>query len=209
MPKRTEQEASVVLASNNPGKMEELRRLLPPWVRIRTAEEAGVMLPEETGTTFAENALLKARATARQARSVAIADDSGLEVDALGGAPGVRSARFAGEPGSDAANNALLLRLLQKQRSVPRTARFRSAVAVVAPDGAEHVSEGTVEGVIVEQPRGTGGFGYDPLFRPAGFERTMAELTIEEKNRISHRGQAFRKAATWLLPVLERARAPG
>ncbi|ACZ38732.1 RdgB/HAM1 family non-canonical purine NTP pyrophosphatase [Sphaerobacter thermophilus] len=203
------QEVTVVLASNNPGKVDELRRLLPEWVRILTASDAGVTLPEETGTTFAANALLKARAAVQQTGHIALADDSGLEVDALGGEPGVRSARYAGEPTDDAANNALLLERLRAVPSAERTARFRSAVAIVTPEGREHVAEGTVEGVILEQPRGSGGFGYDPLFQPAGSDRTMAELATDEKNRISHRGRAFRAAAAWLLPILEAARREG
>lgn len=197
---------TVVLASNNRGKVEELRQLLPAWVSVQTASEANVKLPEETGETFAENALLKARAAAEQTGSIAVADDSGLEVDALGGAPGVHSARFAGEPSNDAANNALLLERLADVPDSQRTARFRSAVAVVIPDGREHVAEGTVEGTILRQERGSGGFGYDPLFLYTPSKRTLAELTIEEKNQISHRGRAFRNAATWLLPILEEER---
>lgn len=197
---------TVVLASNNRGKVEELRQLLPAWVSVQTASEANVKLPEETGETFAENALLKARAAAEQTGSIAVADDSGLEVDALGGAPGVHSARFAGEPSNDAANNALLLERLADVPDSQRAARFRSAVAVVIPDGREHVAEGTVEGTILRQERGSGGFGYDPLFLYTPSKRTLAELTIEEKNQISHRGRAFRNAATWLLPILEEER---
>ncbi|MDI3340372.1 MAG: RdgB/HAM1 family non-canonical purine NTP pyrophosphatase [Sphaerobacter sp.] len=203
---RDDHQVTIVLASNNRGKVEELARLLPDWVRVLTAAEAGVQLPEETGTTFAENALLKARAAAAQSGHIALADDSGLEVDALGGEPGVRSARYAGEPTDDAANNALLLERLHGVPAERRSARFRSAVAVVLPDGREHVAEGTIEGTILEEPRGSGGFGYDPLFLPAGSTRTMAELTVDEKNELSHRGRAFRAAATWLLPILEGQR---
>lgn len=196
----------LVLASNNRGKIEELTRLLPDWVRVRSAAEAGVTLPEETGTTFRENALLKARAAAEQSGLIAVADDSGLEVDALNGEPGVRSARFAGEPPNDAANNALLLRRMRQVPPANRGARFRSVVAIALPNGLEHVATGTVEGVIVEEPRGENGFGYDPLFQPLGSDRTLAEMTLAEKNQISHRGQAFRAAAAWLLPMLERGR---
>ena len=193
----------VVLASNNEGKIAELRQLLPDWVAIRSAREANVTLPEETEPTFAGNALLKARAAAAQTGLTAVADDSGLVVDALGGEPGVRSARYAGEPGDDRANIALLLERLAGVPPADRGARFRSAVAIVLPDGREHVSEGSVDGVILERLRGTGGFGYDPLFQPAGYLCSMAELTIEEKNGISHRGRAFRAAAPWLLPIME------
>lgn len=193
----------IVLASNNEGKLAELRRLLPDDVIVESAREAGVVLPEETESTFAGNALLKARAAVDQTRLIALADDSGLEIDALGGAPGVRSARYAGEPSDDAANNELVRQRLAAVPVDERTARFRSAVAVVLPDGREHVSEGVVEGTILETPRGTGGFGYDPLFQPVGYSRSMAELSIDEKNRISHRGKALLAASRWLLPILE------
>lgn len=183
--------------------------MLPESARLVSASEAGVVLPEETGTTFVENALLKARAAADQTGLVAIADDSGLEVDALDGAPGVRSARFAGEPSDDAANNALLLRRLAAVPPEKRAARFRSVVAIVTPDGSEFVSEGTLEGTVLRVPRGSSGFGYDPLFVPLGLDRTLAELTMEEKNRISHRGQAVRRAIERLLPLLEQMRDTG
>jgi XTP/dITP diphosphohydrolase len=194
--------SEIVLASSNRGKLAELRQLLPDWVRVRTADEAGVTLPEETGTTFAENAFLKARAAAAQTGLIAIADDSGLEVDILEGAPGVRSARFAGERAADAENNALLLEQLRGVPPERRTARFRSVVAAVIPGGTELAAEGVIEGRIVEIARGSGGFGYDSLFQPAGYSRTMAELTMDEKNRISHRGQALRKVAGQLVPLL-------
>ncbi|MBX6342290.1 MAG: RdgB/HAM1 family non-canonical purine NTP pyrophosphatase [Thermomicrobiaceae bacterium] len=197
--------AEVVIASNNPGKLEEIRHLLPDWIAARSAAEVGASLPEETGQTFAENALLKARAVASQTGRVALADDSGLEVDALGGEPGVHSARFAGEPRSDARNNALLLARLAGVPPERRTARFRSVVAIVTPDGRERLTEGTIEGRIVEEPRGGGGFGYDPLFQPLGLDRTMAELTLEEKNAISHRGQALRRAVDELTRLLTRS----
>ena len=193
----------IVLASNNAGKIAELRRLLPAWVAVQSARDANVTLPEETESSFAGNALLKARAAVGQAGRIALADDSGLEIEALGGEPGVRSARFAGEPSDDRANNALVLERMARITGAGRAARFRSAVAIVLPDGREHVSEGSVEGVILDRPRGSGGFGYDPLFQPLGHECTMAQLSVEEKNRISHRGRALRAAACWLLPILE------
>lgn len=183
--------------------------MLPDSVRLLSASESGVMLPEEIGATFVDNALLKARAATEQTGLVAIADDSGLEVDVLGREPGVRSARFAGEPSDDAANNALLLSRLAEVPPEERVARFRSAVAIVTPDGAEFVSEGTLEGTVLRAPRGSGGFGYDPLFVPQGFDRTLAELTMDEKNRISHRGQAVRGAIERLLPLLEQMRDTG
>lgn len=194
----------VVLASSNPGKLRELQALLPPDVEVVSAIDAGVALPPETGSTFAENALLKARAAAEQSGMIAIADDSGLEVDALGGEPGVHSARYAGPQASDADNIALLLKRLEGVPAERRTARFRSVVAVVAPDGCEFLGEGVLEGQIVVEPRGSGGFGYDPVFRPLGENRTVAEMTLEEKNRVSHRAQALRQAAEALHAWLSR-----
>lgn len=196
----------VLLASSNRGKVKELELLLPDWIEIKTADELGVTLPPETGTTFLENALLKARAAERASGLISIADDSGLEVDALDDAPGVRSARFAGDHATDAENNALLLNLLREVKPAFRTARFRSVVAVVAPDGTEIHDEGAVEGRILESEKGRGGFGYDPLFVPEGFERTFAELSLDQKNKISHRGKAFRNVARRLVPFLEKHR---
>ncbi len=193
----------IVLASSNRGKVRELKRLLPDWVEIVTADEADVTLPEETGATFLDNALLKARAAAQQSGLVSIADDSGLEVDALDGRPGVRSARFAGEDASDADNNALLLAMLRDVSDDRRSARFRSVVAVVSPDGTELHDDGSVEGHILTAPRGSDGFGYDPLFQPIGMQRTFAELALDQKNEISHRGIAFRAVAARLVPFLE------
>lgn len=193
----------LLLASNNRGKLVELRALLPAWVEVRTAGELGVVMPEETGATFVDNALLKARAGLAQTGLPTLADDSGLEVEALGGRPGVRSARFAGEPSNDQANNRRLLELLQGVPPALRRARFRSVVAVAAPGEVEFVTEGTIAGRIIEAPRGEGGFGYDPLFLPSDSTRTMAELSAEEKNAISHRAQAFRLAAPRLISLLE------
>ncbi|MGH9175808.1 MAG: RdgB/HAM1 family non-canonical purine NTP pyrophosphatase [Vicinamibacterales bacterium] len=153
--------------------------------------------PEETGSTFDENSLIKARAAAG-AGDLAIADDSGLVVDALDGRPGVRSSRFAGDDATDADNNALLLEEMAAVSEDRRTARFVSVVAIVSADGWEHVARGTIEGRIGHSPRGDGGFGYDPLFMiedDGALEfagRTMAELSLEEKNRISHRARAYR-----------------
>lgn len=194
----------VVLASSNPGKLRELQALLPADIEVVSATDAGVVLPPETGSTFAENALLKARAAAEQAGMIAIADDSGLEVDALGGEPGVHSARYAGPQASDADNIALLLKRLEGVPTERRTARFRSVVALVAPDGCEFLGEGVLEGQIVVEPRGSGGFGYDPVFQPLGESRTIAEMTLEEKNRVSHRAQALRQAVEALHAWLSR-----
>ncbi len=199
----------IALASSNQGKVGELKRLLPHWVEVKTASDLQIQLPEESGTTFLENALLKARAACEQSGLVAVADDSGLEVDALAGAPGVRSARFAGETANDHANNALLLERLRDVVPERRTARFRSVVAAVAPDGTVLHSDGTIEGVILTEPRGDGGFGYDPLFQPFGHTRTFAQLSLDEKNEISHRGRAFRAIARRLVPYLDNLRDHG
>jgi XTP/dITP diphosphohydrolase len=193
----------IVLASNNQGKLRELKDLLPNEVQVKTAGELGIELPEETGSTFEENAFLKARAVAAASGLIAVADDSGLEVDALNGAPGVHSARFAGEPSDDAKNNALLLDKLTVIPEDQRTARFQSVVAVVAPNGEEFCAQGTIEGRILEAPRGSGGFGYDPLFLIRGYDQTMAELSLDEKNSISHRARAFRGVIEQLTELLE------
>ncbi len=197
----------IVLASSNPGKLRELQSLLPSEVEVVSAAEAGVTLPPETGSTFAENALLKARAAAQQSGLIAIADDSGLEVDALGGEPGVRSARYAGPRASDADNIALLLKRLEGVPEGRRTARFRAVVALAAPDGSEFLGEGVLEGQIVLAPRGQGGFGYDPVFQPLGENRTVAEMTLEEKNRVSHRARALRQVIEALHAWLDREEA--
>jgi XTP/dITP diphosphohydrolase len=185
----------VVVATGNPGKLAEIRAALdrPGWEFV-TASDLGrePLEVEETGATFAENAELKAQAYAEEFGLAALADDSGLEVDALGGAPGVRSARFAGEAASDEENNALLLERLADVEG-PRTARFRSVVALVRRDGVLVTAAGACEGRILREPRGDGGFGYDPLFEPgAAPGSTMAELDMTDKNAISHRGAALR-----------------
>lgn len=190
----------ILLATNNQGKVQELVRLLgdlPFNVRsLRDFPEVGEI--EEDGESFAENALIKARAGAGATGLLTLADDSGLEVDVLEGEPGVRSARFAGEPKDDSRNNAKLLELLQDIPLNRRTARFKSVIALVTPEGEEHLTEGTCEGLIGLQPRGQGGFGYDPLFYVPEYDKTFAELSLEEKNAISHRGKALRAAAAML-----------
>lgn len=183
----------IVLASGNPGKLEELRALLGPSVTVRSALQLGVALPEETGTTFEENAILKARAVAEVTGLMAIADDSGLEVDALQGAPGVYSARYAGADADDDRNTAKLLMELHDVADSDRTARFRSVIAMAFSPGEIITTSGSCEGRIIREKRGDGGFGYDPVFLlPEG--RTMAELGPEEKNAVSHRGHAMREA---------------
>jgi XTP/dITP diphosphohydrolase len=161
----------------------------------------GVAPVEETGRTFVENAILKAREASRVADMPAIADDSGLEVDALGGAPGVRSSRFAGEAASDDDNNRRLLQLMREVPRQRRTARFRCVMVCLRHenDPSPIICDGVWEGSIIDRPSGSGGFGYDPLFLPNGSDRTAAELAGEEKDRLSHRGMALRQ----LLQILQ------
>ncbi|MDZ7748130.1 MAG: RdgB/HAM1 family non-canonical purine NTP pyrophosphatase [Halofilum sp. (in: g-proteobacteria)] len=183
----------VVLASGNAGKLRELGQLLADaGIELVAQSDYGVAAPPETAPTFVENALIKARHAARATGLPAIADDSGLEVDALGGAPGVRSARYAGEHADDAANIRRLLGELEGVADTDRGARFRAVLVYLrhADDPAPLVCEGTWEGRIAAAPRGDGGFGYDPLFELAD-GRTAAELPAEEKNLLSHRGQAL------------------
>jgi XTP/dITP diphosphohydrolase len=190
----------LVLASSNRGKIDELRELLAPAGYALVAQsDLGVDDAEETGSTFIENALLKARHAARIAGLPALADDSGLVVDALGGAPGLRSARYAGEHGNDAANNDLLLERMRDLASSARTAHFSRAahfycVLVMlrsVGDPQPVIAEGVWRGRILDTPRGLHGFGYDPLFLPDGYTLSSAELDPATKNRISHRGQAL------------------
>lgn len=191
----------IILATQNQGKVRELQALLldedievlslldiPDWEDV-----------EENGETFADNAALKARAAVLRTGLVALADDSGLEVDALDGAPGVYSARYAGEPKDDERNNDKLIHQLETTPDDKRMARFRCALVMATPAGEEYLTEGTVEGRILRQRRGQGGFGYDPLFFVAEFGQTTAELTLAQKNEISHRAQAFRQ----MIPILK------
>lgn len=181
----------VVLATTNRGKVAELRRILDGLdIDLVDAREAGLAEVDETAATFTGNARLKARAAVAATGLPAVADDSGLVVDALGGEPGVRSARYAGPGHDDAANVALLLDRLAGVAD--RGARFVCAAVLAAPGGREWTATGTLEGVIATAPRGTGGFGYDPVFVPEGGDRTAAELAPEEKDAVSHRGRALR-----------------
>ncbi|MDJ0313110.1 RdgB/HAM1 family non-canonical purine NTP pyrophosphatase [Arthrobacter sp. H35-D1] len=199
----------LILATHNQGKLRELRELLRgqvPGLDVDTdvLDAGAIQAPDvaETGVTFAENALLKARAVAAFSGVLAVADDSGLAVDVLGGAPGIFSARWAGRHGDDEANLALLLAQLADIGTGHRSARFVCAAALAGPDAAlDVVEEGTLEGTLLHQPRGEGGFGYDPILVPQGLEKSCAELTAKEKNAISHRGNAFRA----LLPHLVKA----
>ena len=192
----------VVLATRNKHKILELERILAPY-DIALASPSDLPDVAETGATFAENALLKARAIAAVTGLVAIADDSGLEVDALNGMPGVLSARWAGVHGDDRANLSLVLAQIADVPDERRTAAFVCAAAAVAPSGAEIVVEGRVDGVLLRSPRGTGGFGYDPIFVPLGSTQTTAEMTAEEKDALSHRGKAFRALAPRLTGLLD------
>jgi XTP/dITP diphosphohydrolase len=193
--------ARVVLATGNAGKLREMRDILAPWrVDVRPLAEFTQAAPDETGLTFVENALLKARFASAVAGLPAIADDSGLEVDALHGAPGIYSARYAGAEAGDAANNAKLLHELALTPDADRTARYRCAMVYLRwpEDPAPIVAQAYWEGRIGREPRGTGGFGYDPLFVVDDGAHTAAELSASAKNRRSHRGQALRKLAAAL-----------
>ncbi|MGY2745870.1 RdgB/HAM1 family non-canonical purine NTP pyrophosphatase [Pseudarthrobacter sp. O4] len=205
----------LVLATHNKGKLRELRELLRgqvPGLDVDTqvVDAGAVGAPDvaETGVTFAENSLLKARAVAQATGLVAIADDSGLAVDVLGGAPGIFSARWSGRHGDDAANLRLLLAQLADVPDEYRGAAFVCAAALAVPGSSpeevrEVVEYGQLEGTLLRAPRGAGGFGYDPVLQPSGLDRSCAELSPEEKNAISHRGQAFRA----LLPAIVEALA--
>lgn len=186
----------IVVATGNPGKLAELDRILDGLdVELVPMTDLGLPSPVEDGDTFEANALIKARAASEATGLAALADDSGLEVDALGGAPGVHSARYADDEDAEAgdlANNRKLVRELQGVPEVERTARFVCVAALVAPDGRSWTARGTMEGHVVDEPRGEGGFGYDPHFVSAGDTRTNAELAPDDKDARSHRGAAFR-----------------
>ncbi|MGH3665180.1 MAG: RdgB/HAM1 family non-canonical purine NTP pyrophosphatase [Egibacteraceae bacterium] len=185
----------LLLATTNLGKLAELRRILaarPGLADTQLLSAADVALPDvaETGDTFAANALAKARAGVTACGLACLADDSGLVVDALGGEPGIRSARYAGRHGDDRAN--LVLVLERMEGVAERAARFVCVAALAGPDGREWTAEGVLEGTLTKTPRGTNGFGYDPIFQPLGEDRTTAEMAPDEKDAISHRGRAFR-----------------
>ena len=186
----------LLIATKNPAKVREYSRLLQgiPYEIVTLAEEGIYQVVDETGETLEENATLKAKSYACQSNLLTLADDSGLEVDALGGEPGVLSARFAGEGASD---NERIDYLLAKLTSIPweeRTARFRCIIAIASPQGEVELCQGECRGIIAYEPKGENGFGYDPIFYLHRLEKTMAELTMDEKNEVSHRGQAVRKA---------------
>jgi XTP/dITP diphosphohydrolase len=186
-------EQKIVFATGNEGKMREVRLILQDLgFPVLSMKEAGVSLDiEENGTTFAENAMIKARAVWEKTGGIVLADDSGLVVDYLGGEPGVYSARYLGEDTSYEIKNQAIIDRLADAKEEERTARFVSAIAAVLPDGSELVTEGTVEGLIAHEPAGNGGFGYDPIFYLPKYGVTSAEIPIEKKNEISHRGKAL------------------
>ncbi len=192
------QESILVLASNNAGKLREMREILTPFgLRVRSQKEAGfVEEVEENGTTFQENAIIKAQAVYNALHCAVLADDSGLVIDALDGAPGVYSHRFAGENATDAERCQLVLEKLQGVPDAQRTARFLCVICYITPDGAQHCFQGTCEGMIGTVPKGENGFGYDPIFVVGS--QTMAEMTEAEKNVVSHRGKALAALEAYL-----------
>ncbi len=195
----------LVLATRNKGKIREMSELLSPvGVEVLSLDSfPGVPEVEEDGDTFQANAVKKAMSVSLHTGEISLADDSGLEVDYLGGAPGVHSARFAGEGRDDWENNEKLLRLMKNVPPEKRTARFKCVVALATPEGQFYTAEGACEGVIGTEPRGEGGFGYDPLFFVPEYDKTFAELDLETKNRISHRGRALRLAYEIILGIKE------
>jgi XTP/dITP diphosphohydrolase len=190
--------ARLAIATKNAHKLRELARICRDWpVRWLTVENHPGPWPDvpEPHDTYLDNALEKARATASALGEPAIADDSGIEADTLDGGPGPRSARFAGERASDAENLAKLIEAIRDESADARTARYRCVAAIAWPDGRALHADGVCEGTLLVTPKGTRGFGYDPIFVPRGEDRTMAELDDDEKDRISHRGRAFRALA--------------
>ncbi len=193
----------VVFATKNRGKVKEAQEKLKEFgievVPIDEVEQ--IESPEETGNTFCENAYQKATYYAEKLRIPVIAEDSGIEVEALNGKPGVYSSRFAGERATDEENNRKLIEELQKRRLVSSPARYVSFVFLAFPERYGIWSEGEVRGKVITELRGTGGFGYDPLFIPEGYSKTMAELPLNEKNRISHRGKALEKLVKTIIDI--------
>ncbi len=195
----------LVLATKNPNKVREISELLSSYeIKILSLDYfPGIQEIKEDGDLFRENAVKKASVVCEQTGLITLADDSGLEVDCLDGAPGVLSSRFAGEDKNDEANNKKLLELMSGVPAKLRTARFKCVMAVAVPDGWVYTAEGACEGIIAEEPRGHGGFGYDPLFYLPDYGRTMAELDLEIKNKISHRFRALAGALDILLELQE------
>jgi len=197
----------LLLATGNPAKMREFSLLLQnaPFP-ITTPDDEGIYIEvEETGHTMEENAQLKAAAYASLSKTIVVADDSGLEIDALGGKPGPLSARYAGENATNDERIALILSRLQGIPWEKRSARFRCVIAIALPSGDIKLCEGECPGYITFEPRGNAGFGYDPIFYLPEFDKTMAELTMDEKNRISHRGKATQKALRILQQLYRKS----
>jgi len=193
----------LLVASNNPGKLEEYRCLLSDLpLEITSLRGEGIDFePEETGSTFEENAIIKAGAFAERSGLLTLADDSGLEIDRLGGAPGIHSARYGGtRRGEDVRRYRLVLRQLEDVPWAERTARFRCVIALATPESQVMTAEGAIDGIIAFEPQGENGFGYDPIFFIPGFDCTLAQLPQETKNRISHRA----RAAQATLPIIRR-----
>lgn len=196
----------LLIATKNAHKTGEIRAMLgPAWTVEDLTAHPDIVSPEETGTTFAENAAIKALAAAAHFDGVVLADDSGLEVDALGGAPGVVSARYAGPGATDADNRA---RLLRELATFPSTARFRCVMAIAEKGEILGTFSGAVEGKIISEERGAGGFGYDALFVPDGYDQTFGELPAETKNSLSHRARALSAAREFLIKIVDASGAP-
>jgi XTP/dITP diphosphohydrolase len=193
----------LILATRNPNKVREISGLLSSHeIKVLSLDEfPDISDIEEDGDTFRENAQKKAAIVCAETSKITLADDSGLEVDCLEGAPGVMSSRFAGENKNDQANNKKLLELMSGVPAELRTARFKCVMAIAVPDGWVYTAEGVCEGIITEEPRGHGGFGYDPLFYLPDYGKTMAELDLEAKNKISHRSRALAGAMDILLEI--------
>lgn len=194
----------LLLATNNRGKVAEYRALLADcgWEIVTPAEIGLALEVEESGVDYVTNAKIKAQAFAQASGLLSLADDSGLEIDALGGRPGPLSARYAGDAADDAERVGKVLAEMKGIERTRRRARFRCVIALAEPSGKVHFAEGVVEGAIAEEPRGERGFGYDPLFLVPEYGRTLAELPLPEKNAVSHRGRAARKACTILKTML-------
>jgi XTP/dITP diphosphohydrolase len=197
--------ADLVLATRNKGKIAEVQRIISQHtsqINLRSVEEFNLDDVDETGTTFEENALLKASTIARQTGLPALADDSGIAIDALGGAPGVYSARWSGVHGDDAANIAKVLHELEGVSDSDRGAQFVCVIALALPDGRHFMVRGEVKGVVRHEPIGDYGFGYDPIFQPDGYDITTAQMDPETKDSISHRGKALREIAPKIAPFI-------
>ena len=197
--------SELVLATRNAGKIAEVQRLVSahaPHITLRSVADFNLDDVEETGSTFEENALLKAETIARQTGLPSLADDSGIAIDALGGAPGVYSARWSGTHGDDAANIEKVLRELKEVPDHKRGAQFVCVIALALPDGRSMTVRGEVAGVVRHEPVGEYGFGYDPIFQPLGFTVTTAQMDPEKKDSISHRGKALREIAPKIGPFI-------